>query len=58
MAKKEEGNTAYRAGSYMVARDLYTEALAIDKRNVCTNSKLYCNRALMAQKVSAEPRTR
>ena len=54
MAKKEDGNKAYRQGNYKEALDLYTEALTIDKRNICTNSKLYCNRALMAQKVSVE----
>lgn len=34
-----------------VAYDLYTEALDIDHLNTYTNSKLYCNRALVGSKV-------
>lgn len=51
LAKKEEGNTAFRQGKMKVAYDLYTEALDIDHQNTYTNSKLYCNRALVGSKV-------
>jgi DnaJ family protein C protein 7 len=49
--KKEEGNEAFKNGNPQEACDLYTQALAIDPYNSITNSKLYCNRALMLQKL-------
>ena len=51
MQKKEEGNTAFKAGRTEEAYNLYSEALAIDPNNVFTNSKLYFNRATMCYKV-------
>lgn len=51
MKKKEEGNGAFKRGSYQEAYDLYTEGLEIDPYNRITNAKLYCNRGLMAQKL-------
>lgn len=51
LAKKEEGNTAFRRGQMEVAYGLYTEALDIDHLNTYTNSKLYCNRALVGSKI-------
>ena len=48
---KDEGNAAFKRGAYQEACDLYTEALSIDPYNRSTNAKLYCNRALMAQKL-------
>jgi len=50
--KKDEGNTAFKAGRTEEAYNLYSEALAIDPNNVFTNSKLYFNRATMCSKVS------
>ena len=52
LAKKEEGNKEFRAGSYQDAYKTYTEALEIDPNNKFTNSKLYCNRATVCSKVS------
>ena len=52
LAKKEEGNTAYKQGHLKEAYDLYTEALDVDHLNMFTNAKLYCNRALVGSKVS------
>lgn len=51
LAKKEEGNTAFRQGEMKLAYDIYTEALDIDHLNTYTNAKLYCNRALVGSKV-------
>ncbi|XP_071101126.1 dnaJ homolog subfamily C member 7-like [Haliotis cracherodii] len=51
MAKKEEGNTAFRSGKYDEAYNLYSEALAIDSNNKFTNSKLYFNRATVCSKL-------
>ena len=52
LARKEEGNKAFRNGDLKRAYDLYTEALDIDPLNTFTNAKLYCNRALVGSKVS------
>ena len=52
LARKEEGNVAFRSGDLQRAYDLYTEALDIDPLNTFTNAKLYCNRALVGSKVS------
>ena len=52
LAKKEEGNTAFKLGRMEEAYRLYTEALDIDHLNTFTNAKLYCNRALVGSKVS------
>ncbi|KAK0088967.1 hypothetical protein PV325_010012 [Microctonus aethiopoides] len=49
--KKEDGNTAYKAGRYQESYNLYTEALAIDPRNKVANTKLHYNRALSAAKL-------
>ncbi len=49
--KKDEGNDAFKNGDYQRALDLYSDALAIDPINIITNAKLYCNRALMKQKM-------
>uniref|UniRef100_A0A8C1EMB2 DnaJ homolog subfamily C member 7 n=1 Tax=Cyprinus carpio carpio TaxID=630221 RepID=A0A8C1EMB2_CYPCA len=49
-AKKEEGNKAFKEGSYEEAYDLYSEALTIDPNNIKTNAKLYCNRATVGSK--------
>lgn len=43
--KKDAGNEAFRKGDFKIARDLYTEALAVDPDNKGTNAKLYQNRA-------------
>ncbi|CAH1788409.1 unnamed protein product [Owenia fusiformis] len=51
LAKKEEGNTAYKANKLETAYLLYTEALAIDPDNKFTNSKLYNNRATVCAKL-------
>merc|ERR1712012_851761 len=48
--KKEEGNTAFKAGNLDEAYKLYSEALQIDQWNHLTNSKLYYNRALVCAK--------
>merc|ERR1712038_625433 len=49
-AKKEEGNTAFKAGNLDEAYKLYSEALLIDPCNRSTNAKLYFNRATVAAK--------
>lgn len=49
--KKENGNALFKSGSFREARDIYTEALAIDPLNTDTNSKLYYNRALVNSKI-------
>lgn len=51
LKKKEEGNVAFKSGSYQVAYDIYSDALQIDPYNKATNAKLYCNRGLAAQKL-------
>ncbi|KTF92142.1 hypothetical protein cypCar_00036029 [Cyprinus carpio] len=51
-AKKEEGNKAFKEGSYEEAYDLYSEALTIDPNNIKTNAKLYCNRATVGSKLN------
>lgn len=50
-AKKEEGNKAFKEGSFDAAYELYSEALTIDPNNIKTNAKLYCNRATVGSKV-------
>ncbi|MFT7814691.1 dnaJ homolog subfamily C member 7 [Arapaima gigas] len=50
-AKKEEGNHAFKEGSYECAYQLYSEALKIDPNNIKTNAKLYCNRATVGSKL-------
>ena len=52
LARKEEGNMAYRQGKMEEAYLLYSEALEIDHLNILTNAKLYCNRALVGSKVN------
>jgi DnaJ family protein C protein 7 len=52
LQKKEEGNTAFKAGQWQEAFDLYTQALDIDPHNVFTNSKLYFNRATVCSKMN------
>lgn len=49
--KKEAGNEAFKKGDYAIARDLYSEALAVDPTNKGTNAKLYQNRAVACSKV-------
>lgn len=49
--KKEAGNEAFKRGDYKIARDLYTDALAVDPDNKGTNAKLYQNRAITQTKV-------
>ena len=49
--KKEEGNTAFKAGNLDEPYRLYTEALQIDPCNRTTNAKLYFNRATVASKL-------
>lgn len=49
--KKEEGNEAVKSADYKRALILYNEALDIDPVNIITNAKLYCNRALVKQKL-------
>jgi DnaJ family protein C protein 7 len=51
LQKKEEGNTAFKAGQLQEAYDLYSQALEIDPNNVFTNSKLYFNRATVCSKM-------
>ncbi|XP_051571537.1 dnaJ homolog subfamily C member 7-like isoform X2 [Myxocyprinus asiaticus] len=51
-AKKDEGNKAFKEGSYEEAYDLYSEALTIDPNNIKTNAKLYCNRATVGSKLN------
>ncbi|CAL1529044.1 unnamed protein product [Lymnaea stagnalis] len=50
--KKDEGNTAFRAGKYQDAYNMYSEALSIDPNNKSTNSKLFCNRATVCSKLN------
>eukprot|EP00088_Acartia_fossae_P023267 TRINITY_DN2432_c0_g1_i1.p1 TRINITY_DN2432_c0_g1~~TRINITY_DN2432_c0_g1_i1.p1 ORF type:complete len:503 (-),score=178.02 TRINITY_DN2432_c0_g1_i1:1243-2751(-) len=50
--KKEEGNTAFKAGQLDNALKLYSEALEIDPLNRTTNSKLYFNRATVQSKLA------
>lgn len=50
--KKEEGNTAFKAGQLTSAHSLYTEALQIDSCNKVTNAKLYFNRATVLAKLN------
>jgi len=50
-AKKEEGNTAFKAGNLEEAYKLYSEALLIDPCNRSTNAKLHFNRATVAAKL-------
>lgn len=49
-SKKEEGNTAFKAGKLEEAYKLYSEALLIDPCNRSTNAKLHFNRATVAAK--------
>lgn len=49
--KKEAGNEAFKKGDLKVAKELYSEALAVDPDNKGTNSKLYQNRAATYSKV-------
>merc|ERR1719471_1055242 len=49
-SKKEEGNTAFKAGNLDEAYKLYSEALLIDPCNRSTNAKLHFNRATVAAK--------
>ena len=48
---KEQGNEAFKTGNNELAKDLYTQALAVDTKNSNINSKLYYNRALVLAKV-------
>jgi len=49
-SKKEEGNTAFKAGNLEEAYKLYSEALLIDPCNRSTNAKLHFNRATVSAK--------
>jgi len=49
--KKEAGNEAFKRSDFKIARELYTEALAVDPDNKGTNAKLYQNRAITHTKV-------
>lgn len=49
--KKEAGNEAFKKGDFNIAKELYSEALAVDPDNKGTNSKLYQNRAATHSKV-------
>jgi len=49
--KKEAGNEAFKKGDLAAARQLYTEALAVDENNKGTNAKIYQNRAMTLMKV-------
>uniref|UniRef100_A0A8C1VPV1 DnaJ homolog subfamily C member 7 n=1 Tax=Cyprinus carpio TaxID=7962 RepID=A0A8C1VPV1_CYPCA len=51
-AKKEDGNKAFKDGSFEQAYELYSEALTIDPNNIKTNAKLYCNRATVGSKLN------
>jgi len=51
MAKKQEGNEAFKNNKIEDALNIYTAALAIDPLNSLTNAKLYFNRAIMNSKV-------
>lgn len=53
--KKEAGNEAFKKGDFKLAKDLYSEALAVDPDNKGTNSKLYQNRAATNSKVYLFP---
>ncbi|KAL8998495.1 MAG: hypothetical protein Q9169_002438 [Polycauliona sp. 2 TL-2023] len=48
---KEEGNTAFKAGKYKQAVELYGQALAVDPNNKGINSKLHQNRAMASIKL-------
>ena len=48
---KEEGNTAFKAGKYRQAADVYGQALEVDPSNKGTNSKILQNRAMASIKV-------
>ncbi|KAL8826187.1 MAG: hypothetical protein Q9170_007499, partial [Blastenia crenularia] len=48
---KEEGNTAFNAGKYKHAVELYGQALEVDPMNKGTNSKLHQNRAMASIKL-------
>jgi len=50
--KKEEGNTAFKAGQLNEALKLYSDALEIDPCNRSTNAKLYFNRATVAARLN------
>lgn len=49
--KKEEGNEAFKNGNYLLAYQLYSDALQIDPNNASTNAKLYFNRATVSSKL-------
>ena len=49
---KEEGNTAFKAGRYKRAVELYGDALEVDPLNKGTNSKILQNRAMASIKVN------
>ncbi|KAH8153246.1 uncharacterized protein LAJ45_02833 [Morchella importuna] len=49
--KKELGNEAFKKNDLNAAKELYSEALAVDPDNKGTNSKLYGNRALTHSKL-------
>lgn len=49
--KKENGNSLFKSGKFRAAQSIYTEALAIDPKNIDTNSKLFYNRALVNSKI-------
>ena len=48
---KEEGNSAFKAGKYQAAVDVYSKALQVDPLNKGTNSKILQNRAMCQIKV-------
>jgi len=49
--QKQAGNDAFKKNDYAKASELYSQALNIDTLNKLTNSKLYCNRALVNSKL-------
>ncbi|KAF4518028.1 hypothetical protein B566_EDAN009261 [Ephemera danica] len=49
--KREEGVELVKTGKNNEAYQLYTEALKLDPLNKLTNSKLYCNRAVVCCKL-------
>jgi len=51
VAKKEEGNAAFKSSDMEKAYTIYSEALAIDPHNKPTNAKLYNNRAMVLDKL-------
>jgi DnaJ family protein C protein 7 len=53
--KKELGNTAFKAGKWQEAYDLYSEALTIDLNNKPINAILFYNRATTCAKVNRRP---